>query len=92
MTRLEALFSVHEVAVRSGVEVDFVQRLVDLGVIDPHPHDQQTAFEREVTLRIAKLRRLQRDLGVNLEGAAVIIELLDRIDLLEHRLRHLERR
>jgi hypothetical protein len=31
-------------------------------------------------------------LGVNLEGAAVIIELLDRIDLLEHRLRHLERR
>ena len=92
MTRIEALFSVHEVATRSGVEVTFVQHLVDLGVIEPHPHDDQTAFEREVTLRVAKLKRLQRDLGVNLEGAAVIIDLLDRIDALEHRLRHLERR
>jgi DNA-binding transcriptional MerR regulator len=93
MTRIEALFSTHEVATRSGVEVAFVERLVKLGVIDPHPHEQQqTAFEREVTLRVAKLVRLQRDLGVNLEGAAVIIELLDRIDMLEHRLRHLERR
>lgn len=89
MTRLETVFSVHEVAVRTGVEVDLVERLVELGVIHPHPHER--TFEREVTLRVAKLMRLHRDLGVNLEGAAVIIELLDRIDDLEHRLRHLER-
>jgi hypothetical protein len=39
-----------------------------------------------------KFVRLQRDLGVNAEGAALIVELLDRIDALEQRLRHLEGR
>jgi hypothetical protein len=35
--------------------------------------------------------RLQRDLGVNLEGTAVIVELLERIESLEHELRALRR-
>lgn len=91
MTELEALFSVHEVAVRCGVEVTFVDRLVELGVISTEPGGAR-AFAREVTLRVGKLARLQRDLGVNPEGAAVIIDLLDRIEALEERLRHLEGR
>jgi MerR family transcriptional regulator/heat shock protein HspR len=43
-------------------------------------------------LRVAKVVRLQRDLGVNQEGAAVILELLDRIDALERQLAGLRRR
>ena len=91
MTQIEGLFSVHEVAVRCGVEVTFVEQLVEIGVISVHSTAERR-FEREVTLRVNRLVRLQRDLGVNLEGAAVIIELLDRIDGLERRLRHLEGR
>jgi chaperone modulatory protein CbpM len=86
-----ALFSVHDVAVRCGVEVEFVERLVELGVISTYPGGQRV-FACEVTLRVGKFMRLQRDLGVNAEGAALIVELLDRIDVLEHRLRHLEGR
>jgi DNA-binding transcriptional MerR regulator len=86
-----ALFSVHDVAVRCGVDVEFVERLVELGVINTHPGGQR-AFACEVTLRVGKFVRLQRDLGVNAEGAALIVELLDRIDALEQRLRHLEGR
>jgi hypothetical protein len=91
MTEFEALFSVHDLAVRCGVEVTFVERLVELGVISTAPGRGRT-FACEVTLRVGKLARLQRDLGVNPEGAAVIIELLERIDTLENQLRHLERR
>jgi len=90
MTQL-TLYSVHEIAVRCGVDVALVEQLVELGVISVHPAGGG-GFECEVTLRVGKLVRLQRDLGVNLEGAAVIVELLDRIDHLEQRLRHLEGR
>jgi hypothetical protein len=43
-------------------------------------------------MRVGKFVRLQRDFGVNAEGAALIVELLDRIDLLEQRLRHFDGR
>ena len=38
-------------------------------------------------VRVQKAQRLQRDLGVNLPGTALALELLDRIDALEARLR-----
>jgi hypothetical protein len=81
-----SVFSLSEVAVRCGVDVELVQQLVELGVIEMAP-GAEAAFACEVTLRVGKLVRLQRDLGVNLEGAAIIIELLDRIESLEHELR-----
>jgi MerR-like DNA binding protein len=86
-----AVFTVTEIAVRCGVDVAFVEELVQLGVISTAPGTDRT-FAREVTLRVSRFVRLQRDLGVNREGAALIVELLDRIDTLEHRLAHRERR
>lgn len=41
--------------------------------------------------RIRKALRLRRSLGVNLTGAAVILELLERIDTLEDELRSMEK-
>lgn len=80
-----------EVAVRCGVEVEYVERLVALGVIEERP-ESSTGFPPEVTLRVARVLRLERDLGVNFEGAAVILDLLERIDQLEHELRSLRGR
>jgi hypothetical protein len=91
MTQTRALFSVQDVAVRCGVDVAFVEQLVDLGVITVHPAGGGS-FECEVTLRVGKFVRIVRDLGANAEGAALIIELLDRIETLEQRIRHLEGR
>jgi hypothetical protein len=90
MTQLDALYSVHDIAVRCGVDVAFVDRLVQLGVISTYP-GRERRFACEVTLRVGKFVRLQRDLGVNVEGAALVVELLDRIEELESRLRHFER-
>jgi hypothetical protein len=91
MPELDALFTLHDIALRCGVEVEFVEQLVELGVISTHPSGERR-FACEVTLRVGKFVRLQRDLGVNADGAALIVELLDRIDALEHRLRHFEGR
>lgn len=92
--------TLHEVAVRCGVEVGYVERLVSLGVIEAHPDPAPSStraaalagFSPEVTLRVARVVRLERDLGVNFEGAAVILDLLDRIEHLEDELRSLRGR
>jgi chaperone modulatory protein CbpM len=80
------LFTIEQVAVRCGVEVTYVRRLVQTGVIEPDP-EQPEHFRPEVTLRVQKAARLEGDLGVNAEGIAVILDLLDQIDRLERRLR-----
>jgi chaperone modulatory protein CbpM len=83
------LLSLHEVAQRSGADSVFVEQLLELGIIETHAGEQR--FSCEVTLRVQRCARLQRDLGVNLEGAAVILELLAHIEALEHDLRSLRR-
>jgi hypothetical protein len=80
-----------EVAVRCGVVVGYVERLVSLGVIEAQPAPAPS-FPPEVTLRVARVLRLERDLGVNFEGAAVIMDLLDRIEQLQDELRALRGR
>ena len=84
-----SLLTLQEVALRAGVDSVFVRRLVELGIIELH--GEQQLFLCEVTLRVQRCVRLQRDLGVNPEGAAVIIELLAHIEALEHELRSLRR-
>jgi hypothetical protein len=91
MTHLTTLITVQDIAIRCGVDTTLIERLIDLGIIDTHPGAHRS-FPSEVTLRVSKLVRLERDLGLNLDGAALVIELLDRIEQLEARLRHLERR
>jgi hypothetical protein len=91
MTSTIHALTLHEVALRCGVELSFVEQLVEFGIIEGHTPGAAT-YSGEVTLRVQRCVRLQRDLGVNLEGAAVIVELLERIEALEHELRGLRRR
>lgn len=80
------IFTVEQIAVRCGVEPDFIAQLVAHGVIDSLP-DHPGRFAPVVTLCVQKVVRIQRDLGVNLQGVAVILDLLRRIDDLEREIR-----
>jgi hypothetical protein len=84
-SRPKNVFTAEEVAVRCGVEVTYVERLFRLGIVSRHP-DHDMYFLPDVTISVRKIIRLRTDLGVNEEGAAVIIDLLDRIDALEREL------
>jgi hypothetical protein len=87
--RLETL-STDEVAARCGLHPSLVQRLVALGLIEPL--DGRTdRFPPDVTLRLQRALRLRRDLGLSYNGAALVLELLDRIENLERRLEQYER-
>jgi hypothetical protein len=84
------LLTLEEVAGRCGLHPEFVQRLVVLGLIDPEDGCTDL-FCPEVTFRVERLLRLRRDLGVNYSAAALVLDLLERIDFLEGRLRCLGR-
>ena len=67
------------------VEVKTVTLLVDEGILDPVGADAEHWQFTVTSLRRVKTAiHLQRDLGVNLAGAALALELLDRIAELEH--------
>jgi chaperone modulatory protein CbpM len=70
------------------VHAEWVMELVEEGVLEPvQPGGPQWRFAATSVVRVQKAQRLQRDLGVNLPGIALALELLDRIETLEARLR-----
>ena len=66
------------------VEVETVTLLVDEGILEPVGNDiEHWQFTVTSLRRVKTAIHLQRDLGVNLAGAALALELLDRIAELE---------
>lgn len=62
---------------RSGLHPDLVRRLIALDAVDP--------LDWDAAARLARLVRLRHDLGLNVAGAALACDLLERIEALEAR-------
>ena len=77
-TRL-IIADVEVLARRSGLHPDLVRRLIALDAVDP--------LDWDAAARLARLVRLRRDLGLNVAGAALVCDLLARIEELEARRR-----
>ena len=75
-----------EVAARCGLHPVLVERFVALGIISPIT-GTGNRFAPEVILRLQRVLRLRHDLGLTYTNMALVLELLDRIDDLETRLR-----
>jgi len=70
-----------------AVHAEFLIELVDEGVLVPTgPTPQRWRFNSEQLQRARRAIRLQRDLGLNLPGVALAIELLEELELLRSRL------
>ena len=78
--------SLDELCRAASVGPDWVVALVDEGILDPGGSRPQWRFSGSSLRRVRRVWRLQQDLGVNLAGAALALELLDEIELLRSRL------
>jgi chaperone modulatory protein CbpM len=77
-----------EVSQACAVRVETILELVDEGVLTPSGREPHRWRFTGTHLRRATVAiRLQRDLGVNLAGAALALELLDEVAALRARLR-----
>src|SRR5882724_6923927 len=78
------LLPLEDVASRSGVHPELVHRFIDLGLIEPvETPSTAVMLEPEAVHRIRVIERLRCDLGINLQGIGVILELLDRLSAFE---------
>ena len=70
-----------------SMHADWVLELVEEGILEPlNPEVPQLQFSGQNLHRALIVRRLQRDLGVNLSGAALALQLMEEVEVLRARL------
>jgi chaperone modulatory protein CbpM len=84
-SRAEIYLSLEEMAAAVGLSPARLERLVQVGLVDTTGADSRQ-FTAAAAARLRRMLRLQRDLDVNLEAAAIIVELVERLDELEREL------
>ncbi len=70
-----------------GFHPGLVERFVAYGLLEPIAFDERVAwFDLTTVRRLRTIRRLREDLGINLPGIAVVLDLLERIEDLQREL------
>lgn len=75
-----------------AVHAEAIEAMMDEGIIAPVGGGSggRWRFTRSSVVRVRTVLRIQRDLNVNLSGAALALDLLERIEALQARLRSLD--
>ena len=83
--------SLNELCRACSSSAEWVIELVEEGALEPVGYEQSRwRFTGTSLQRAHTAMRLQRDLGVNLAGIALALDLLDELDKMRARLRRLE--
>ncbi|MFZ5428113.1 MAG: chaperone modulator CbpM [Thermodesulfobacteriota bacterium] len=76
----------------TGLHPSFVGELIEIGWLAPQrTHGSDYLFRHRDVYRVRKLSRLCHDLDINAVGASIIVDLVERVEGLEKRVRELER-
>lgn len=87
----ETEFTLGDLSRACSVHAEWIIALVDEGILEPTGKNlSDWRFSGNHLKRAMAVQRLQKDLGVNLPGTALALELLEEIDILRSRLQALE--
>ena len=86
----ETVITLAELCRNCTVKTEEIIVMVEEGILDPHgerlePAAAEWQFHVSSVKRVRTVVHLQRDLGINLPGAALALELLDQIAALKNR-------
>ncbi len=87
-TRARAVLGADELAAVAGISRVMLARLVRLGIVEPTAPGSGE-FSARCAPRLKRMLHLRASLGVNLPGASVIVDLLERLARLEAELTRL---
>ena len=86
------LLNIYEMSRFVELHPMLIEKLFKLGLIDPQVEEPELLFEDRVLARIDKIMRLKNDLDVNFAGCGLVLDLLEKIEVLERKLLYYERR
>jgi DNA-binding transcriptional MerR regulator len=77
----------------AGVHPALIEHFVEYGLLEPSARTgTQWLFDTACIARLRMIERLRRDLGANLAGIAVILDLLERLTSLQREVEQWRRR
>ena len=89
---LDETLTLDAVAEAAGARLTLVSRLVRMGLLDTVRADEHTVLlPTSAVLRLRRMQRLRRDLRVNFTGAAIILDLVERVGELNRELAQMRR-
>jgi DNA-binding transcriptional MerR regulator len=80
--RSQAFLTGEELAAIASISVARLERLVQIGVLEPDVPGTRE-FTAASAARLRRMLRLHAELHVNFAGAAIIVDLLERLERLE---------
>src|SRR5579885_320939 len=91
--RPTTLYTEEETARYAHLEIQVIRRLQAVGLVEGIlTVEGERRYSEEDVQRLRRIRRLRRDLGVNLAGAEVILELSRRLEELQRELEEYRRK
>ncbi|ATS17857.1 chaperone modulator CbpM [Parathermosynechococcus lividus] len=79
----DRLYSFEQAAYFTQTSVPLIEQFVTLGLVEP----TGTMLRRQDLVRVVQIQRLRRDLGLNLVGAAMVLDMAAEIAQLKAQLR-----
>jgi len=88
----EPELSLEELCETCHITPDFICELIEYGTLEPKGIALETwRFDTRHLQRIQRVLRLQHDLGINMAGAALAMDLMDQIEKLQAQIELLEK-
>ena len=82
--------ALEDVAAAAGISPEKLRRIVQHGLVTPVAPGS-SEFSESTIARLKRMLRLHASLGVSLTSAAIIADLLERLERMEWELDHIER-
>lgn len=85
---MKLVITTHEICLETGLSIDTLIEVVEHGIVEPmieepHAEPEQWTFTVNCLNTVQRATRLQQDLGLNWQGIALVLDLLEQRDRLK---------